>query len=119
MATMLRMRLLTPISSSAPVFQETWRVTSAGTVPGARTATVQAEMVIERSGTPLFNWAFYATGTGCKNVLFGGGGYTDSWDSTGGGTYAGTVHNPPDGGDIGSNGNITLTGGSDIYGKAY
>src|SRR5437773_2186301 len=55
---------------------ETWRVTSQGNVPGARAATVQAEMIIERTGgsDPLFQWAFYGTGTGCKNAMFGGSG---------------------------------------------
>jgi len=98
--------------------QETWKVVSQGTIPGARAATVEAEMVIERRGDPLFKWALYGAGTGCNNVIFGGsGGGVDSWDSSNGGTYAGTVANTD--GDVGSNGNIILKSANDIGGIAY
>jgi len=102
---------------------EMWRVTSEGTVAGARGGTVQVEGIVEQSGVPVFNYALYTTGTGCAQAgttgirMSGGDGITtgiiDSWDS-GLGTYAATKQ--ATGGDVGSNGNTNLSSTGTVYG---
>ena len=87
---------------------QTWQITSQGTMAGIRSATVQVKATYERTGTPIFAYGITGLGNTCPTVNFSGG-TTDSWDSSAG-TYAATQQNS--GGDIGSNGNVTLTGGS-------
>jgi Tfp pilus assembly protein PilX len=109
-AKLLRMRQITPAFSSTPVVVQSWEITSKGNIAGVRNAQTQVVMRIERQATttPLFSYAAFATGTGCLALSFGGGGGTDSFDSSAG-TYATTEQ--ASGGNIGSNGNISLSGG--------
>ena len=86
---------------------QTWEITSQGNVAGIRNAQVQVVMKIERTGTPLFGYGVFSTGTGCGSIIFSGGAYTDSFNSSAG-TYAATVQTS--GGDIGTNGNVTING---------
>jgi Tfp pilus assembly protein PilX len=85
-----------------------WEITSQGNVPNVRNAQVQVVMRVERSGVPLFNYGIVGLGTTCGDITFTGGSM-DSWDSALG-TYAATQQNT--GGDIATNGNVTLSGGS-------
>ncbi len=87
---------------------QTWQITSQGTVAGIRTATVQVVATFERGSSPIFTYAVFGTSSTCDSVTFGGGGGTDSFDSSAG-TYAATEQLT--GGNIGSNGNIGLGGG--------
>jgi hypothetical protein len=96
---------------------QTWQITSQGTVAGIRTATVQVTATYERSGgTSIFPYAVFATGTACPTINFSASGLTDSYDSTQG-TYAATVQTT--GGDVGTNGNLTMSGSATINGNAY
>ena len=88
---------------------QTWQITSIGTVAGFRPASVQLQAVYERGSAPIFTYGIAGDGNTCGDVTFTGGS-SDSWDSTGGGTYAGTQQSS--GGSIGTNGNVTLSGGS-------
>lgn len=93
---------------------QTWQITSQGNIPGLRNAQVQVVMNVERRGTPIFKYGVAGDGTSCPDVNFTGG-TMDAWNSSGAGTYAGTHQNS--GGDIGTNGNVTLSGGSThVYG---
>ena len=74
---------------------------------------VQAEVALNPAQP--FPYGLYATGTGCPPnaalSLNGGGNsnpFTDSFSSANGGTYATT--NTPTGGDVGSNGGVSLSG---------
>jgi Tfp pilus assembly protein PilX len=86
---------------------QSWEITSQGNVAGLRNAQVQVVMRIERTGTPLFGYGIFSTGTGCGAITFGGGAYTDSYNSSAG-TYATTVQTS--GGNVGTNGNMTING---------
>jgi Tfp pilus assembly protein PilX len=93
---------------------QTWQITSIGTVAGIRNASVQVVQTFERTGTPIFNYAVETTGTGCGAMTFQGKDGTDSYNSNLG-AYGGTnVQNS--GGNIASNGNVSLGNGTAIGG---
>ena len=96
---------------------QTWQITSQGTVAGIRTATVQVTATYERTGTPLFNYAVATTYTGCKSIYFAGTDFTDSYNSNLG-PYGGT-NVQASGGDIASDGNVTLGSAANIKGTIY
>ena len=93
---------------------QTWQITSQGSIAGLRSARVQVVATFERpSGAPIFTYGVAGSGTACPAVNFSGG-TMDAWNSASG-TYTSTHQNS--GGNIGSNGNVTLTGGSTrVYG---
>jgi len=104
-ATLLSMQQATFLGgSSAPM--QTWLIRSRGSIAGSE-GQVELVTTIERTGTPVFKYAVFGTSAACDSVTFGGGGGSDSYDSSG--TYAATKLTS--GGDLGSNGNIGLGGG--------
>jgi len=112
-ATLLKMTPGTAVSwmgggSGVP---QVWQITSIGTVAGFRPASVQLQATYERGSTPIFTYGVAGTGTTCQDIDFSGG-TIDSWNSSNGGTYVGTHQN--NGGTIGTNGNVTLSGGSTV-----
>jgi hypothetical protein len=78
---------------------------------GAR-KMVQADVAL--NPTSAFPYGLFGTGTGCGVVSFTGNGWTDSFDGSKG-NYDSTKKNT--GGDIGSNGNVLLTGNGLIGGS--
>lgn len=85
----------------------TWKITSQGNVAGPRPAQVQVVETI--ASAPPQTFGIVGLGTSCPSVTFTGG-TMDTWSSAGGGTYAATHQNS--GANIGTNGNVTLSGGS-------
>src|SRR5207245_9322558 len=83
------------------------RVTSLRVTPisGAR-SMVQAEVGLPPA--PPFPFGLCATGTGCGVVTMAGGATTDSFTSAGGGDYA--TNHTNTGGDVGANGNVSMSG---------
>jgi hypothetical protein len=113
-ATLLRMDPspgVTWLGSSTGGVVQTWQITSQGSISGLRTATVQVVATYERTGTPVFNYAIAATGTGCDAIDFGGSDGTDSYNSNNGAYNSSTNHSTT-GGNIAANGNITLASSS-------
>src|SRR2546422_5233261 len=45
-------------------------------------AHVEVSAILERAITPVFTYAVFATSNGCSALTFGGGGTTDSYDSS-------------------------------------
>ena len=74
-------------------------------ISGAR-RMVQAEVALPPA--PPFPFGLFATGTGCGVVTMAGGATTDSFTSAGGGNYA--TNHTNSGGDVGANGNVSMSG---------
>lgn len=117
-ATLLSMQQITPYGTTTPVTAQTWQITADGTIGGVRNATVEVSAILERQVTPTFNYAVFATNNGCSALTFGGGGTTNSYDSTT--VSGGKVTTQAIEGNVGTNGNLT-TGGSTttINGNLY
>jgi len=90
-------------------FVQTWEITSQGNVPGIRNAQVQVVLKIEKRATPLFAYGIFATGNTCKTIDMSSTSYTDSFDSSAG-SYVATQS--ATGGDVGTNGNVSMSGAS-------
>jgi len=116
-AKLLRMQVISAAFSGSPQTLQTWEITSQGNIAGVRNAQFQVVLRIERTGRPLLNYGAFATATGCATLILSGGGVSDSFDSSQG-SYAATHQNSN--GNIGSNGNISLSGGGGVlvYGTA-
>ena len=114
-AELLEMRATTAFGGGNGYLMK-WQITSQGNVGGVRNAQVQLVETIARTGTPVFKYGLVGLGTQCGDITFTGG-TMDSWNSSTG-TYAATQQNS--GGDIATNGNVTLSGGSTrVYGTMY
>jgi hypothetical protein len=108
-ATLLSMQQFNSYPGSNPVTIQSWEITSDGGVNGVRKSDVQVSAVLERGATPVFAYAAFATNNGCGALSFGGGGNTDSYDST---QYSGSGSPAfqSSGGNVGTNGNLTESG---------
>lgn len=88
---------------------QTWEITGVGSLTGATGAEVEVSAIIERQTVAAFRYAAFATYNGCEALKFGGGGSTDSYDSS-----APLVGGVPDtdeyGGHVGTNGNLGAVG---------
>jgi PilX N-terminal len=110
-ATLVSMRQITTFAGSTAVVQ-TWQITGRGVLPGIRPAIVEVSSVLERQVGPTFSYAAFATSAGCAALDWQGTSKTDSYDSA-----LGHVPDvPPYGGNVGTNGNLTLTGNAEING---
>jgi len=107
-ATLLSMRQVTVYGTPTPATIQTWLITSDGSINGVRDAQVEVSAILERQATPTFNYAAFAVSDGCSALAFGGGGTTDSYDSST--VKNGTVSTQPYGGNVGTNGNFTEGG---------
>ena len=89
---------------------QTWQIVSDGTISGIKPAKVEVSAILEQHILPTFNYSVFANNGGCNALTFGGGGTTNSYDSS---TYSGsgTPTFSSTNGDIGTNGSLT-TGGS-------
>jgi Tfp pilus assembly protein PilX len=87
-------------------------ITSLGVSGSGTRKMVQAEVALD----PLqpFPYGLYATGTACPALTMVGNALTDSFTTANGGSY-GTTHSNQ-GGDVGSNGGVSLNGNATIGG---
>ena len=121
-AKLLAIQSFTSYPSTAPAVVEKWEITSDGSISGVRNAQVRVSAIMERQKTPTFAYAAFATANGCSSLSFGGGGTTDSYDSSAL-TTSGGVATPPStfsayGGNVGTNGNLDESGSkTTIYGS--
>ncbi len=98
-----------PFGKTSPTTVQTWRITSDGSVAGIRGAKVRVSATLEQSLSPTFSYAAFATDPGCSALQFGGGGTTDSYDSSA--TLSGGVPVTSNNtGDVGTNGNLATNG---------
>jgi len=120
-AKLLAIQSFTAYPSTAPAVVEKWEITSDGTISGVRNAQVRVSAIMERQKTAVFAYAAFADATGCGALNFGGGGTTNSYDSstvTNAGTSSASVTTQTYGGNVGTNGNLDERGSSTvIYGS--
>jgi choice-of-anchor A domain-containing protein len=96
-----------------------WEITGVGSLAGSRPATVEVVAIVETPKVPANNYSAFATDDHCGAMTFAGSTQTDSYDSR---DLTGATAPSPDedGGDVGTNGNLTISGGAvDIYGNLY
>ena len=102
--------------------QQTWQITSVGSIAGARSATTQVVETIQNNynPTPLFQYAVFATGSGCNNPIamtWSGSSYTDSYSSASGAyTPSPATGNRGSNGNAGTVGSVTMSGSATING---
>lgn len=112
-ATLLSQRQVipwTPLGLASPVTVQTWKITSDGTISGIRAADEQVSAILEQQVSPVFSYAAFATAQGCGSLNFGGGGTTDSYDSSAAlGSNGSPVISASDG-SVGTNGNLAENG---------
>ena len=103
-AQLLSMRTLLGCGSTLPLTAQLWKLTSHGDIGGLRNAEVEVSALLESHIVPCYNYAAYATSSGCGSINWSGGGPIDSYDSST--ASGGTVTTQAYDGSIGSNGNI-------------
>jgi Tfp pilus assembly protein PilX len=108
-AKLLSMRQFNAYPGSIPTTIQSWEITSDSGVNGVRKGRVEVSAVLEREATAAFAYAAFATNNGCGALGFGGGGTTNSYDSS---QYSGSgaVSFQSSGGNVGTNGNLLASG---------
>ena len=88
---------------------QTWQIVSDGTISGVKPAKVEVSAILEQHIIPTFNYAVFASADTCSALQIGGGGSTNSYDSS---TYSGSGSPTfsASSGDVGTNGNLTTNG---------
>jgi Tfp pilus assembly protein PilX len=114
-AELLSMRPVKHCLTDLDLTAQLWKLTSHGDINGVRNSEVEVSALLESHVVPCFNYAGYATGSGCGSISFNGGGQIDSYDSS---TFsgAGTPTTQTYMGNLGSNGNVNTAANTVING---
>ena len=113
---LLSMRKVIECNNLQPLTAQLWKLTSHGDIAGVRNSEVEVSALLESHVTPCYNYAGFATGSGCGSISFNGGGTIDSYDS---GSLALSGGNPVTQtyeGNLGSNGNVNTAAHTVING---
>ena len=98
---------------------QTWEITGVGGLKaGDRSATVEVVAIVETPKVAANNYAAFATAATCGAMEFVGQTTTNSYDSTGT-TGSASPTLDQEGGDVGTNGNLSISDNVDIYGNLY
>ena len=102
---------------------ETWEVVADGGLAGSPKATVEVLALIETPKVPASSYAAFATDIMCGALSVSGSVDVKSYDSSQltGGTAPDPTHGGETsaGGDVGTNGNLTITGSAEVGGKLF
>jgi len=112
-ATLKSMRLINDAMSNLNIIIQTWEVTGEGSISGARDATVEVSATVERQTSPIYAYAAFATDNGCAALDFGGGGFTNSYDSSTP-LVSGVPATGNYSGNVGTNGNLNASGNTTV-----
>jgi Tfp pilus assembly protein PilX len=105
-------------AAGTPGIVQTWEITSRGSLGGSRTATVEVVALAEQPVWPANSFGAFATANTCGALTFSGTTDIKSYDSTG--MSGGTSPSISDsGGNVGTNGNLSIGGTVDVYGNLY
>jgi Tfp pilus assembly protein PilX len=99
-----------PYGSTTYQTVQTWQITSDGAISGIRNADEEVSAILEKQITPVYSYAAFASATGCGAMNFGGGGTTNSYDSSNMTLQAGVPVVAATGGNVGTNGNLAENG---------
>ena len=88
---------------------QTWQIVSVGSINSVRNSQVEVSAILEQHRTPTFNYAAFATDNGCGALNFGGGGNTNSYDSSAA-LSGGLPVTSATFGNVGTNGNLATSG---------
>lgn len=113
-ATLKSMRQINDAFTNLPVVLQTWEIGGEGSIVGARNATVEVSALVERQPHPVYAYAAFATDNGCSALNFGGGGFTDSYDSQNLNMANGFPSTDDYSGNVGTNGNLTAIGSTTV-----
>jgi hypothetical protein len=116
-AQLIAMRLVYTYGTGASQAVQTWLITGVGTTGGARPATVEVSATLETQAMPFNLYGLFATGGTCGALKFGGGGVTNSYDSSNITFVSGKPATTNNYGSVGTNGNLTEVGNSVINGS--
>lgn len=114
-AQLLSMKQFLQCGNAQPLIAQLWKLTSHGDISGVRNAEVEVSALLESHIVPCYNFAAFATSSGCGAINWSGGGPIDSYDSST--ASGGTVSVQQYGGNIGSNGNANVAPHTSITGN--
>jgi hypothetical protein len=116
-ATLLAVQTFDSYGGGQSVIQ-TWRITGTGGITGSTNTTVEVSSIVETPKVPASSYAAFATDDTCGALDFDGNVTINSYDSTGltGGT---TPTMSSSGGDVGTNGNLSISGSVAVQGNVY
>jgi hypothetical protein len=119
-AELLAMRQVFLCGTAQKLTAQLWRLTSHGDITAARKAEVEVSALLEKHVTECYNYAGFATGSGCGSISFNGGGTIDSYNSSAlsaaGAMSGGAPVTQNYYGNLGSNGNVNAASGTTING---
>ena len=115
-AELLSMKQVHECQNLQPLTAQLWRLTSHGDINGARNAEVEVSALLESHVVPCYNYAGFATGSGCGSISFNGGGTIDSYNSMNMAMAGGSPVTQAYEGNLGSNGNVNTANGTVING---
>jgi hypothetical protein len=121
-ARLLNVQTFEAYGGAAGVTQ-TWEIVADGGLAGSPKATVEVLALIETPKVPASSYAAFATDTLCGALSVSGSVDVKSYDSSllTGATVPDATHGNETaaGGDVGTNGNLTITGSADVGGKLF
>ena len=120
-AELLAMKQVFNCGTAQKLTAQLWRLTSHGDITAARKAEVEVSALLEKHVTQCYNYAGFATGSGCGSISFNGGGTIDSYNSSDlglpGAMSGGSPVTQSYYGNLGSNGNVNAAPGTTINGS--
>src|SRR5206468_11557306 len=100
-----------------------WQITGSGTLAGSRNATVEVAAIVETPKVPASSYAAFATDPNCSAIQFQGNVTINSYDSSSIDPSTGNPYTSPQiaasGGNVGTNGNLSIGGSVDVQGNLY
>jgi Tfp pilus assembly protein PilX len=115
-AELVSMRKVRHCNTDLTMTAQLWKLTSHGDITGVRNSEVEVSALLESHVVPCFNYAGFATGSGCGSISFNGGGQVDSYDSSALALSGGAPVVQTYMGNLGSNGNVNTASNTVING---
>jgi hypothetical protein len=116
-ATLLGMRQIADGITGELGTLQTWEIVGVGRrAIGLNSGEVEVLAIIERTTRPVFGYAAFATANGCSALTFSGSSTSWSYNSTEAAAGTTPPSSEPEGGHVGTNGNLDGGGSAEING---